>query len=346
MTAALAALPLPLRRLHPSLGRRGAVWRARPDGDAGRRAGRCGPQGLLAQPCGAGADHGRTLPRRAGRAAGAGAGRSPRHCLIALDEGAEAEEALPSALADRLALFLSLDDIALGRRGAAGAGPRRSSPPPARGCRRCACRRARPAALTGVAASLGIASLRAPCWRLPRRGRMAALRGHAGVTGRRCDDGRRTGLCPPRPAAGPRPPHEADPPPPPPTPRHEGDSDGENRPDPGDIPEELLLEAVRAALPADLLDRLAAGRAARAAEGATGSGDARPGNRRGRPLPSRPGRPRPGARIDLVATLRAAAPWQALRRAQTTRARRTGCCMVRPSDLRHEAVSGTHRTGC
>ncbi len=32
-------------------------------------------------------------------------------CLIVLDEGAEAEETLPSALADRLGMFLDLGDL-------------------------------------------------------------------------------------------------------------------------------------------------------------------------------------------------------------------------------------------
>ena len=36
----------------------------------------------------------------------------PGPCLIALDEGADADETLPSALADRLGLFLDLGDLA------------------------------------------------------------------------------------------------------------------------------------------------------------------------------------------------------------------------------------------
>lgn len=72
----------------------------------------------------------------------------------------------------------------------------------------------------------------------------------------------------------------------------------------------MLLKAIRAALPADLLARLAAGKAARSAKG-SGWCAARKGNHRGRPLPGAPGS---GRRIDLVATLRAAAPWQPLRR--------------------------------
>jgi magnesium chelatase subunit D len=95
------------------------------------------------------------------------------------------------------------------------------------------------------------------------------------------------------------------------------------------LPDDVLLEAIRAALPADLLARLAAGRAARAAKG-NGSGAVRKGNHRGRPLPPLPGTPGTGKRIDLVATLRAAAPWQPQRRRGNDSTR----LEIRTSDLR------------
>jgi magnesium chelatase subunit D len=92
---------------------------------------------------------------------------------------------------------------------------------------------------------------------------------------------------------------------------------------------EQTMDAIRAALPVDLLARLAAGKSARSAKG-SGSGAVRKGNHRGRPLPSCPGTPGSGKRIDLVATLRAAAPWQPLRR-RTPDATRLE---IRQSDLR------------
>ncbi|MFN3280562.1 MAG: VWA domain-containing protein, partial [Tabrizicola sp.] len=64
---------------------------------------------------------------------------------------------------------------------------------------------------------------------------------------------------------------------------------------------------------------------------ASGTGAARAGNRRGRPLPSRPGRPDGRARIDLVATLRQAAPWQVLRKRSDQHDR---ALIVHRSDLR------------
>lgn len=78
--------------------------------------------------------------------------------------------------------------------------------------------------------------------------------------------------------------------------------------------EDLLLEAVSAALPKDLLESLKSRSKDRASKASSGSGDRVKGNRRGRPKPPRRGRLGTASRLDLVATLRAAAPWQAMRR--------------------------------
>jgi magnesium chelatase subunit D len=104
---------------------------------------------------------------------------------------------------------------------------------------------------------------------------------------------------------------------------------------------EILVAAARAALPPGLLERLAAGRirGTPAARSAAGTGDRRAGHRRGRPLPSRPGLPDGRSRIDIVATLRRAAPWQAARR--SAEPARAGL-ILRPSDIvlrRTEEVS-------
>jgi magnesium chelatase subunit D len=254
---------------------------------------------------------------------------APGPCLIALDEGAEAEEALPPALTDRLALFLDLDGISDGE-----------APPIVLDAGHLADARARlggirqPARtadrLAGAAFRLGINSLRAPLLALRLARVIAALRGHAGIrredilTAAELAFAHRATVFPE--AAAPEAPPPADQP----------DASGADA-DPGsdslDLPEELILAAVRAALPADLLDRLAAARAARALQGGTGSGAARTGHRRGRPLPARPGKPSSGHRLDLIATLRAAAPWQALRRRDDHAG--TGRRLhIRPSDLR------------
>jgi magnesium chelatase subunit D len=78
------------------------------------------------------------------------------------------------------------------------------------------------------------------------------------------------------------------------------------------IPKDVLLDAVKTTLPPELLDSLDAGTTKRAK--GSGSGAKRKGNRRGRPLPARIGPQSSSARVDLVATLRAAIPYQTLRK--------------------------------
>jgi magnesium chelatase subunit D len=105
----------------------------------------------------------------------------------------------------------------------------------------------------------------------------------------------------------------AAPPPPPPPPEDQG---SEERPDDQQPPsdDELMIAAIQAALPTDLLDRIDLGDSRRAAsERGRGGGGRSPSARRGRPIGSRPGALRSGDRLDLVGTLRAAAPWRVLR---------------------------------
>ena len=119
-----------------------------------------------------------------------------------------------------------------------------------------------------------------------------------------------------------------DPPPPPPEAEKESSEDVDGSDSLTDIPQELLLDAVLSALPPDTLARLSGG-PQKGAKG-SGSGAKIKGNRRGRPLPPRASRYTSDQRIDLFATLRAAAPWQTIRVRETGR---TGP-HIRPSDLR------------
>lgn len=96
------------------------------------------------------------------------------------------------------------------------------------------------------------------------------------------------------------------------------------------LPDELLIDAVKAVLPFDVLAMLEGSGRIKTASGSSGAGQKKRGNRRGRPLPSRPGRLDGGNRIDLVATLRAAVPWQTIRRQQNPE--RAGV-LIRPSDI-------------
>jgi len=89
--------------------------------------------------------------------------------------------------------------------------------------------------------------------------------------------------------------------------------------------EDRVLDAAQAAIPAALLAQLQAAFSSplSKASGQRSGGSAgrqQLSSLRGRPLASRRGDPKSGARIDVLATLRAAAPWQTIRRAELARA--------------------------
>jgi magnesium chelatase subunit D len=88
-------------------------------------------------------------------------------------------------------------------------------------------------------------------------------------------------------------------------------------PDAGDELDPQLIAAARATLPAGLLAGIGGGAASLPRSSTAGrAGAAIVKGRRGRPAGIRNGRPRHGSKLNIVATLRAAAPWQRLRRAQ------------------------------
>jgi len=98
------------------------------------------------------------------------------------------------------------------------------------------------------------------------------------------------------------------------------------------LPEDLILEAVKAAIPADMLSRLQAAAQRARALGVKSRGGARAQSRhRGRPLGARRAAPRNGQRLNIGATLKAAAPWQRLR--QTGHSHRTARFRVLPEDF-------------
>ncbi|NEX44695.1 magnesium chelatase subunit D [Pseudotabrizicola algicola] len=325
VTTALAMLPLPLVRLHPGVSDEALYGGL--DLSATLATGRTVmSRGLLARPAGLILTMAERVPPGLS-ARLAHALDTSGTCLIALDEAAEAGEGLPATLTDRLGLFVDLEalawsdttDIAVDSGSLAAA---RALLPtvvlPAEAAR----------ALTQAAAELGIASLRAPLLAMAAARALAALAGRTGVA--EDDLLRAAELVYAHRALPQSEPATQDQPSPPPPDAGEPGAEDNTRQD-QTIPEELLVEAARAALPAGLLAELAAGRAARAAKGASGTGSARAGNRRGRPLPSRPGKLGSGARIDLVATLRAAAPWQPLRRRA---AASDAVLLVRAADIR------------
>ena len=236
--------------------------------------------------------------------------------LIALDEGAGDDEHLPHTLADRLAFQVSLDDIALAdipttqKLRIHSLGPV-DIPTDL------------PEQLVILATQLGIHSLRVPTYAL------RAAKAHAVLYGkdRVCSDDVTTAVelvYAHRATQIPQPddqPPEAQP------------QDTEQQPQEpqtfDQIPDDMLLEAVLSALPEGLLDKLNS-TSNKSGKG-SGSGGKVNGNRRGRPLPARDTSARPNARIDLIATLRAAIPWQTIRKAANPHATSP---IFRPSDLR------------
>ncbi len=334
--AALARLPGQARRIHPDTP--DAVLFGGLDVAASLAAGR-GVQsaGLAGAPCRL------LLPMaertRAGLAARLGqmldAARG--HSLIALDEGAEPDEAVPPALAERLAFHIDL--TALRARDAEIALPAPADLDAARAALP-ATRLPEGAAttLTTLAARFGIDSLRAPLMALRAARALAALDGTEEATADHLREAAEL-VYPSRATQMPEadePPNEDEPPPPP----EEDSRDGGEDEAAQDLPDDILVAAIAARLPAGLLDpaRAAAMRGGPAANG--GAGDRQAGRHRGRPLPARPGRPDGRARIDPVATLRAAAPWQTLRRAAAGAP--VERVIVRPADI-HLARFETRR---
>jgi magnesium chelatase subunit D len=109
-------------------------------------------------------------------------------------------------------------------------------------------------------------------------------------------------------------------PPPEPEPEPEQTDDAEPPPMSEQPPpdEERLLEAALALLPEGLLEQLQT-RSARLRQSSTGSaGDQHRHQNRGRPTGVFRGDHRRGGRVNILATLRAAAPWQPLRRREQT----------------------------
>jgi magnesium chelatase subunit D len=116
---------------------------------------------------------------------------------------------------------------------------------------------------------------------------------------------------PPEPDATEQPP--ADPTAPPETPT---DDDTDQPPAVGETLDERILDAALAALPAGLLASLKISQLSRAKTPSAGSaGAAQHSAMRGRPIGARKGEPRAGQRLNVLETLRAAAPWQKLRQA-------------------------------
>jgi magnesium chelatase subunit D len=278
------------------------------EGSAGRRA------GLLLDDGGS------------GEGAGAGFG------VIALDEGIEADERVPTALAERLGLTVDLATVAV-TTAVTPAGLAAAVAAARFGLATVRAGDETVTALCTVAAAFGIASLRAPLHALTVAKAAAALAGRDAVAEEDVTLAARLVLVP-RALVFPAPPDQqpetAEPPPEPEEPPEdpatdEAEAAASPPPPPDDTDEaaadralaDVVVEAVRAALPPDLLAGLSLlATPPRRSRSEGRSGDVAKGGRRGRPVGVRRADPRSGDRISAYQTIRAAAPWQRLRRAE------------------------------
>ncbi len=250
---------------------------------------------------------------------------------IALDEGQGEDEAPPAALLDRLAFRIdlaSIDHRVL-------AGPQNSAPDIAAARVRLSKISADAAAIRALivaAAQLGVASLRAPLLALRVARAACALRGEDRVSEEDLVVAARYVLAP---RATTLPETDAEPQQQEPSPEKEEpgerqDVDQDNK-SPSQL-EDVVLEAARAAIPPDLLAALSADRSRGARSANSGkAGAGKLSCQRGRPIGARSGSLRQG-RLGLVDTLRAAAPWQAIRRAAA--GARRDRILVTPEDFR------------
>lgn len=255
-----------------------------------------------------------------------------RFGLVAFDEGILADEHPPEVLTERLAIRLDL-----------GALSHRDIEPAifilediAEAQQRLpdvAIDNAAIEALCAAALALGIGSARAAVHAVRVARMVAALMGRDAVTQEDAALAAALVLAPRAtrmPAATedetpPPPPEQQDDPPPP-------DAQAEDQEQPADL-DDLVLEAAKAAIPAGLLAQLLAQSGRVRVRSSGKAGQFQKAALRGRIVGSKAGELRGGVRLDVIETLRAAAPWQALRRREPGLAGRAGI-IVRRNDFR------------
>jgi magnesium chelatase subunit D len=271
-----------------------------------------------------------------------------RFGVIALDEGIDAEERPPLSVLDRLGLHVDLNGIAVAMTTGIGYSARDTAD--ARG------RLARVrvgdevlVALCETAAALGVDSGRVPLLALRVARAAAALAGREEVVEEDAALAARLVFAPRATKAPPAKAEEdargeagggetlegaEDGAGPPDAGAHDdaGGQDGPGAQDeatrssanPADTLRDRVFAAAQAALPPDVLARLRPGATGAARGRQSGrAGEEQISRLRGRPAGTCTGNPSAGARINIIATLRAAAPWQRLRRAAATKASRS-----------------------
>jgi magnesium chelatase subunit D len=252
-----------------------------------------------------------------------GATHASRVGLVALDESQEDEPGVASKLKERLALWIEMDtvDIAMSQEKIEALSAQELAE--VRSVLvKIQATEAQMRALCEVAFALGIDSMRAPLLAL----RLACV--HAAIHDREFleeEDLRIAAQMVLSPRATRIPSNQdtesaqpSEPPPPPDASNTDQDAAHEDTPPPPTTEpaslEDTILAAALASLPPKLLDQLLLGASQSKSQSSSGnSGQAQMSRQRGRPLSPRLGRPTSGARLHLLATLRAAAPKQKLR---------------------------------
>ena len=241
-----------------------------------------------------------------------------RFGAVALDEGIDDEHA-PVALLDRLAFHLSLDDIGCNEtfgsvHDAGSIADARTLFPQVNA------NTGAVEALCAATVAFGIMSARAALLALRVARAAAALDGREAVSDDDVTLAARLVLAPRAtviPAMEPQPEEDQQSP-------SEGDDDTTSEKDreaQDDRPlDDIVLAAVKAAIPAGLLSELKLANGGRARSRQSGkAGVLQKSVRHGRPVGAHRGELRAGARLNVIETLRAAAPWQAIRRREALR---------------------------
>ena len=237
-----------------------------------------------------------------------------RFGVVALDEGLD-DELAPASLRDRLAFHVDLNGIPVGD----------AEQVAIADADILAARQRLPSlnvgkeqleALCIAAGALGIVSLRAPLLAVRVARASAALAGHAEVEQDDLATAARLVLAP-RALLVPQASEEQQnqqAPEPPTDGASDDDSNDRPTPDLDRALDEVILAAAKAALPPDVLAALRAGSGRSRTRSQGKAGALQKSNTRGRPAGVRRGELRAGAKLNVIETLRAAAPWQPLRR--------------------------------
>jgi len=255
---------------------------------------------------------------------------SARFGVIALDESEPGEdEAPPGALLERLGLRIDLTDVTWRDVGLSDTTLEEIEAAQAR-LPKVVVPDAIIAGLVAAAVSFGIATLRAPVFAV------RAARASAALAGRDEANEEDAGLAAmfvlaPRATRMPEPMEDQAPPePPPPEPQDDKEEDGkgsgesgenETAPDDDKALTDMIIAAAAAAMPKEMLMKAAIKPFRVPPSAPIGkSGAERTNAARGRPAGVRRGEPKPGSPLSLLETLRAAAPWQKIRKAMLQKA--------------------------